>query len=381
MSGRRVRVPGRDGDGYPIRAEPGLLDRTGELLRREAGPHRAAVISDETVAGLYGERLLASLSDAGIPADLLAFPPGEASKDRRVWARLTDRMLDAGYGRDAAVVALGGGVTGDLAGFVAATYLRGVPVAQVPTSLLAMVDAAVGGKTAVDTSHGKNLVGAFHHPVLVAADPEVLATLPERERAAGLAEAVKTAAVADADLFAWMEDRAGELAAGDPEPVARLVRRCMEIKAGIVARDPGEAGLRQVLNLGHTAGHVLEVRSGRDLLHGHAVAAGMRVEARLGEALGATAPGTARRLAGLLDRLGHRTRPERDLGVAELLEAAGTDKKARRGRARFVFLERVGEVARTDGGAWSRPLPEEKGEELLEHALRPEADRADSSVD
>lgn len=369
---RGVEVPVPGGGRYPIRVEPGLLERVGALCAEEISPHRTAVVADARVAELYGERVLASFRRAEVPAELLTFPPGEASKSREVWAELTDRMLEAGLGRDAAVAALGGGVAGDLAGFVAATYLRGVPVIQLPTSLLAMVDASVGGKTAVDTRHGKNLVGAFHHPVLVAADPEVLETLPAPERAAGLAEAVKTAAVADAELFGWMEERAGRLAAGDPEPVARLVQRCMEIKADVVARDPRESGLRQVLNFGHTVGHALESRSGWELPHGDAVAAGMRAEARLGEALGVTEPGTAGRLADLLESCGHRGRPEAGLEPAALMEAASSDKKARRGRVRFVLLARVGEVARAGDGAWSRPLPVEGREELLQTALRSE---------
>lgn len=369
-AGVEVPVPG--GGSYPIRVEPGLLDRVGELCADELSPHRAAVLADARVAELYGDRVVASFRRADVPVELLTFPPGEASKSRGTWAELTDRMLDAGLGRDAAVAALGGGVAGDLAGFVAATYLRGVPVVQVPTSLLAMVDASVGGKTAVDTRHGKNLVGAFHHPALVAADPEVLETLPAAERAAGLAEAVKTAAVADAELFGWMEDRKERLAVGDPEPVARLVQRCMEIKAGVVARDPRESGLRQVLNFGHTVGHALESRSGWDLPHGHAVAAGMRAEARLGEGLGVTEPGTADRLADLLEGCGHRGRPEAELAPAALMEAASADKKVRRGEVRFVLLARVGEVVRGEDGAWSRPLPEAGREELLQTALRPE---------
>ncbi len=378
-AGVRVPVPG--GGAYPVRVEPGVLDRLGELCAEELSPHRAAVVADDRVAELYGDRAVASLERAGIPAELLTFPAGEASKTRATWARLTDRMLAAGLGRDAAVVALGGGVTGDLAGFVAATYLRGVPVVQAPTSLLAMVDAAVGGKTAVDTDRGKNLVGAFHHPALVAADPEVLETLSAAQREAGLAEAVKTAAVADAELFAWTEEAVDALAAGESEPVARLVQRCMEIKADVVARDPGESGLRQVLNFGHTVGHALEARSGWHLLHGHAVAAGMRAEARLGESLGVTEPGTADRLTRLLAACGHDDRPEAGLTPAGLMEAAAADKKARRGRVRFVLLEAVGEVARTEDGAWSRPLPGDREEELLEAALRPNGRRADSSPD
>lgn len=352
-----------------MRVAPGALDGLGEACRREAAAHRYAVIADAAVAELYGERALASLADAGLGAELHTFRPGEASKSRDTWGRLTDRLLEEGHGRDSAVVALGGGVAGDLAGFVAATFLRGVPVVQVPTTLLAMLDSSVGGKTAVDTPAGKNLVGAFHHPSLVVADPEVLATLPDRQVAAGLAEAAKAGAVADAGLVGWMEERAAELVAGDPEALTRLVRRGVAIKARVVEEDPGEAGPRQVLNFGHTVGHALEARSGWDLLHGEAVAAGMRAEARLGEVLGVTEAGTAARLAGLLDACGHRDRPEAEVEPGQLLRAAAADKKARRGELRFVLLEHVGRVARGPRGTWTHPLPEGRAEEVLGRAL------------
>lgn len=374
----RVRVPGPGGEGYRVHVAPGALERLGAICRREAPAHRYAVVSDETVAGLYGEPALAALEDDGCRAELHAFPPGEASKSREEWARLTDRLLSAGHGRDSAVVALGGGVTGDLAGFVAATFLRGVPVVQVPTTLLAMLDSSVGGKTAVDTPEGKNLVGAFHHPAAVVIDPETLSTLPGRHVASGLAEAVKAAAVADAALAGWMEERAPALAGGDAEALTGLVRRCVAIKARVVEDDPEEAGPRQVLNFGHTVGHALEARSGWTLLHGQAVAAGMRAEARLGEAMDVTEPGTARRVAGLLDACGHRERPEADLEPAALLRAASTDKKARRGEVRFVLLERLGRVARGPDGAWTHPLPRGAAEGLLAAALRPASEGADS---
>ena len=377
--GLRVQAPA-GGGAYRVHVDPGSLARLGAVCREEAPAHRYAVVADARVAELYGEAALRSLEAAGLEAEMHTFPPGEASKSRREWARLTDRLLAAGHGRDSAVVALGGGVTGDLAAFVAATFLRGIPVVQVPTTLLAMLDSSVGGKTAVDTPAGKNLVGAFHHPSLVLADPEVLSTLPRRQVVAGLAEAVKTAVIADARLVAWMEERAARLRDADPEALTSLVRRCVAIKAEVVADDPEEAGPRQVLNFGHTVAHALEARSGWDLLHGHAVAAGMRVEARLGEAMDVTAAGTARRLTALLDALGHRERPETGLAPDELLEAAGTDKKARRGRVRFVLLEEVGRVARGPGGAWTHPLPSEAPEGLLQTALRPAREGADSAA-
>jgi 3-dehydroquinate synthetase len=184
-----------------IVVEPGALASLGERLSATAPAHRYAVVSDETVAALYGEAALASIAQSGGHAELLTIPPGEVHKTRETWAALTDRMLDAGFGRDTTVVALGGGVVGDLAGFVAATYLRGVPVVQVPTTLLAMIDAAVGGKTGVDTRHGKNLVGAFHQPAAVVADTRTLGTLPPAQLRAGLAEAIKHGAIADERYF------------------------------------------------------------------------------------------------------------------------------------------------------------------------------------
>lgn len=364
-----VRLPAGDPGGYRVHVAPGLLDELGRMCDEAAPAHRYAVVADETVAGRYGERALAAL-EAVAAADLHTFPPGEGHKDRDQWRRLTDALLAAGHGRDSAVVALGGGVTGDLAGFVASTFLRGVPVVQVPTSLLAMVDAAVGGKTGTNTAAGKNLVGTFHHPRLVVADTTTLATLPEEHLAAGLAEAVRSAAVADPALFEWMEARAGSGLATDAEELARLVRACVAVKAAVVSEDPTERGRREVLNFGHTVGHALERLSGWDLLHGHAVAAGMRVEARLGEELGVTAAGTARRLTELLDRCGHVGRPERGRDPREVLEAAGSDKKSREGSLRWVLLERIGRVSRDAGGAWARALPEGRERPLLELALR-----------
>lgn len=365
-----VPVPAGDGRAYRVHVGPGLLGRLGELCVEAAPAHRYAVVADETVADLYGAEAVEALEAAGSGADLHRFPAGEASKTRATWSRLTDALLEAGHGRDSVVVGLGGGVTGDLAGFVAASFLRGVPVVQVPTTVLAMVDAAVGGKTGVNTRRGKNLVGAFHHPRLVVADTETLETLPPAHVTAGLAEAVKGAAIGDPELFARMEERAGRGLTDDAAALARVVHAAVRVKAEVVAEDPRETGRRQVLNFGHTVGHALERLSGYGLLHGRAVAAGMRVEARLGEALGVTRPGTAERLTRLLDRLGDRERPERGVDARSLLEAAAPDKKARAGEVRYVLLERIGRVARTDEGGWSRPLPRSEAVERMDAALR-----------
>lgn len=367
-----VPVPGSGDDDYRVEVRPGALDELGARCRDEVGAHRYAVVADERVAEGYAERALGSLEDAGQTADLFTFPQGEASKTRERWARLTDRMLEAGLRRDAAIVALGGGVTGDLAGFVAATYMRGVPVVQVPTSLLAMLDSSVGGKTGVNTAAGKNLVGAFHHPEHVLIDPEILSTLDRRELRAGLAEAVKAAAIADSELFAWMESRAEALAAGEVGPTGELVRRAVGIKADVVARDPEEAGRRQVLNFGHTLGHALEATAGFSGLHGEAVAAGMVLEARWGEDAGVTRPGTAERLSSLLDACGIRSWPLDRHAPGQVIEAARRDKKAREGNVRLVLLREVGSVNRGGRRGWTHPVDEDRLLSWLPRALRAE---------
>ena len=210
-------------------------------------------------------------------------PAGRASKTREQWARLTDALLEQGFGRDSGIVALGGGVAGDLAGFVAATYMRGLPYVQVPTTLLAMLDASVGGKTGVDTPQGKNLIGAFHPPAAVIADPLVLGTLPERDFRGGMAEAVKHGLIADAAYFAWMERNADALLRRDQAALTRLVRRSVEIKAEVVSGDEREAGRRAILNAGHTVAHALEHATAYALPHGEAVALGLVAECALAE--------------------------------------------------------------------------------------------------
>lgn len=365
-----VRTPGTPEAEYEILVERGGLRRLGERCAAAVPAHRFAVVADSRVTELFGPTALTSLREAGLQADLFTFPAGEWNKTRQEWSRLTDRLLAAGVGRDGGVVALGGGVTGDLAGFVAATYMRGMPVVQVPTSLLAMLDSSVGGKTGVDTEAGKNLVGAFHQPELVLVDPELLETLPRPQLCAGLAEAVKTAAILDAGLFEWIEERVERLTGPDPEAVEALIVQVVEHKAEVVGGDPRERERRAILNFGHTVGHALELLGGYAILHGEAVAAGMRVEARLGERLGVTEEGTADRLSALLDACGLDRPLETERRAGRLWEAIRSDKKARAGAVRVVLLERIGAVARDPQGAWTFELPEESGPETLEPALR-----------
>jgi 3-dehydroquinate synthase len=359
VSGRReviVRLPGHPGRSYPVRIELGVIGAGRAWEAALAGVSRGVVIADSNVDPLYGEqveRAVSAVTDA--PPLRISFPAGETSKTRETWAMLTDRMLERGVGRDGAVIALGGGVTGDLAGFVAATYMRGVPLVQVPTSLLAMVDASVGGKAAVDVPAGKNLVGAFHQPAAVLADTDTLRTLPERELRAGLAEAVKHGAIADAEHLAWIEEHAHLLLAADGDRLGELVQRSVEIKRDVVIRDEREAGPRQLLNFGHTVAHALEAATGYGMLHGEAVAVGMVTEARIGESLEITEAGTAERLAEVLSGLGLPTSSPDGLAPEALVPYARRDKKARQGGIACTLIARIGEPA----GEWSTVVPED----------------------
>lgn len=363
-------VPVRTSVGsYPVLVGAGLLSRIPEFLREYAPAHRYAVISDDRVASLYGEAVVDACGSAGLDATLFTFPRGEASKTRKQWSILTDELLDAGIRRDGAVVAVGGGVTGDLAGFVAATFLRGIPVVQVPTSTVAMIDASVGGKTGVDVGAGKNLVGAYHPPRVVVADPSAIQTLEAEERAQGLAEAMKHGAILDASYFTDLCDAAERLMDGDTDATLAAVLRSVELKARVVTEDEREAGVRQVLNFGHTLGHAIEAASGYALGHGSAVAMGMVLEARLGERLGVTEAGTSERLTEELASFGLGTLPENGFDHAGVLKYLGVDKKARGGRPRFVLLRSIGAVH--EEGGWSREVPAEEVERIVAEAATP----------
>jgi 3-dehydroquinate synthase len=351
--------------GCAIHVAPGLLPDAGPLIQRHAPAHRYALITDETVGPLYSAALKASLP--GHTIEEVVLPPGESFKTRESWALVTDRLIDAGFGRDSAIIALGGGVIGDLAGFVAATFLRGVAVVQIPTTLVAMVDAAIGGKTGVDTPGGKNLVGVFHMPSAVLIDPQVLATLPLRELRAGFAEVLKSGVVADEAYFESSRGAIAELLSGSVErsdKLEPLIVGGMEIKVRIVAQDERENGLRKVLNFGHTIGHAVEVVSGYSLLHGEAVAIGMALESELAERIGAAAPGTASRIREALEAVGLPTTLSPEFDAGRLMHVMLSDKKARGGKVRFALPSRVGEMAK-DGSDWSVAVAEERILEVL----------------
>ena len=334
----RVPIPGRP---YDVVVGSGVLTRASEHLPALPGAHKAFVLADAGVAGRYYEPLAAGLGAGGLETVLLTVPAGEAAKTLQVYETLLHQLAMQEAHRDDPVVALGGGATGDLAGFVASTYMRGVPFIQVPTTLTAQVDAAIGGKTAVNLPEGKNLVGTFTQPVAVLADVDALATLSERDYRSGLAEVAKYALTLDLELLAELESDPGPVLAREAGALESLVARCTAAKADTVARDERDAGARLILNYGHTLGHALErldAFAGRS--HGEAIAIGMMFAARLSEARGLADPGLSSRTARLLRSLG--LEPEGSLPEAgEAIDAFRLDKKFREG-ARFVLLQDVG---------------------------------------
>ena len=330
---------------YPVYVRPDVLSQLDDTLARHLPARRLLLIADD---GVYDLLRIGGLGGLTWKGDVLTFPAGEQSKSRESWARLTDGLLDRRYGRDSGIVAVGGGVTGDLAGFVAATYLRGIPYVQVPTTLLAMVDASVGGKTGVNTPAGKNLVGAFYPPAAVVADPLVLTTLPDPAYRGGLAEAVKHGLVADAEYFAWIEANIPPLLSRQPQSLTHLVRRSVEIKAQVVGADEREEGQRAILNAGHTVAHALEQVSGYRLPHGDAVALGLVAECVLGEQLGIAPAGLSERLKLLLNRLGLPTRSSAPLDGDALIAAMSRDKKNRETKLRFALAAAIGRMHHAD---------------------------------
>jgi 3-dehydroquinate synthase len=309
---------------------------------------RAVVITDTTVQDLYARELEKGLAGAGFEVTVLALPPGEEQKTLATAGRLYDRLAAARAGRDTPVVALGGGVIGDLAGFVAATYMRGVPLIHVPTTLLAQVDSSIGGKTAVNRGRVKNIIGTFYQPRLVAADIDTLKTLPPVEMSNGLAEVIKMAAIMDRDLFGFLESNIDKALAFDAVALNKIVARNAVLKGSVVARDEEEGGPRALLNFGHTIGHAVEAVSSYRLKHGQAVAIGMIAAAQLSARLGFLKAGEAARLESLIKKAGLPAAVPGDIDIKSVLRAMQHDKKVRQGRVRFVLLESLGEAFITD---------------------------------
>jgi 3-dehydroquinate synthase len=334
---------------YPIVIGRDVLDRLPELLERTGAKGAIGIVTDANVGPLHAEGIMRRVVGAGFSPVLATIPGGEESKRLRRIDELTGTFLEGGLDRSSAIVAVGGGVVGDVAGFAAASYMRGIPYIQVPTTIVAQVDSSVGGKTAVNHALAKNIIGAFHQPAGVLVDLELLKTLPERELRAGLAEVIKHGVIADADLFTYMEAHADAVLSGDLDALAYPVRRSCEIKAEVVSEDEREQGRRADLNYGHTFGHAIEaVTKYETFLHGEAIALGMEAAARLSRELGLVDDEFVLRQRACIEAYGLPV-TWRDLPVAETLEAMKRDKKARTGVLKFVLADRMGHVVhRTD---------------------------------
>lgn len=330
---------------YDITVAPGALHAIGAGLERLGLGARAVLVTHPEVFDLHGETVLQSLAAVGRSAETIRVPSGEASKSQSHLAWLWQEFARLRLDRRSVILALGGGVIGDLAGFAAATYLRGLDLVQIPTTLLAQVDASVGGKTAIDLPEGKNLVGAFYQPRWVVADVGTLATLPARELRAGLAEVIKYGVIADADLFDFLERERDAILAGDPERLSEIVWRSCGIKADVVRQDEREGGLRAILNYGHTLGHAVEALAGyANLLHGECVAIGMEAAARLAERLGRLDPEAVSRQRRLLEAYGLPVHLPAGQEVGAILAAMQWDKKTVGDEIRFVLPTRIGAV-------------------------------------
>ncbi|KAB0668181.1 3-dehydroquinate synthase [Oryzomonas sagensis] len=327
---------------YDIRIGSGSLPALGRSCASLGLAGRAAVVTNPTVNALYGDTVRRSLADAGYPVTLIEMPDGEEFKNAATLGSVYDALIAAGMDRRSFIVALGGGVVGDLAGFAAATFMRGIPFVQVPTTLLAQVDSSVGGKTAIDHPQGKNLIGAFYQPRLVLIDVDTLATLPQREYRAGLAEVVKYGAAIDGPFFEYLEQNVDALQARERECLMRIIQRCCELKARVVELDEKEAGPREALNYGHTLGHALETLAGyRSLVHGEAVAIGMVLAARICVRRGECGDDDAARIAALLGSLGLSVAPPA-VERTRLLDALLKDKKSRAGTINFICNQGIG---------------------------------------
>lgn len=330
---------------YPIYIGEGLLSQP-ELLTRHIHGRQLCIISNDRVAPLYMDKLCSSLT--GLQISKVILPDGEGHKTLEVWASIFDTLLAAKHNRTTTLIALGGGVVGDMTGFAAACYQRGVDFIQIPTTLLSMVDSSVGGKTGVNHPLGKNMIGAFYQPQCVLADISLLSSLPSRELSAGIAEIIKYGLISDYDFFVWLENNIDALLGGDASALTYAVQRSCENKAAVVAQDEREGGLRAILNFGHTFGHAIETAQGYgNWLHGEAVGAGMAMAADLSWRRGAISDSELARIVDLLHKAKLPTKAPADMSPAQFMELMGVDKKVLDGRLRLVLLESMGKAITT----------------------------------
>lgn len=332
---------------YPIYISNGILSDIGSDLKNRDIAKRFVVISDDTVAGLYGEQVVKSLSDAGLSPELVTFPAGEASKTMATVAMLASRLAQSGVDRKDGLLALGGGVTGDITGFLAASYMRGINFVQVPTTLLAQVDSSVGGKTGVDIPEGKNLVGAFYQPKAVYIDSSVLRSLPVEELLNGIAEVIKYGVIYDQAFFDYLDENREKILALDLAVIEHVIGRCCAIKADVVAKDEKESDLRRILNFGHTVGHAVEADSNYELGHGLAVAIGMVAASRLAQAKQIFSAADVIKVERLIAAYGLPTAIPANAEPGKLKGYLQTDKKTVAGKSFFVLPTEIGKVVIT----------------------------------
>ncbi|MBM9519558.1 3-dehydroquinate synthase [Desulforhopalus vacuolatus] len=333
---------------YPILIDQGGLSRVGADLAQRKIAKRYAIISDDNVASLYGAQLIASLKAAGLECELFTFVAGEERKTLFTLGELASSMARAGFDRKDAIIGFGGGVPGDIAGYLAASWMRGIPFVQIPTTLLSQVDSSVGGKTGVDLPEGKNLMGAFYQPKAVYIDCDVLVTLPRKELLGGLAEVIKYGVIRDESFFSWLKENREAILTLQPAVVEKMVARCCEIKADVVARDEKEGGLRKILNYGHTIGHAVEGASHFTLIHGLAVSIGMVAAARLAVLKGMLTEKQCAAIIELLKEYGMPVEVPVELCRPTIRKYLLSDKKAEAGRVFFILPTAVGDTEITD---------------------------------
>ncbi len=345
----KVKVSSSEDKSHEILIGRGLLRQIARDLSEASIAHSCALVTDSNVGKLYGERLLKDLESVFPQVSFITFPAGEQNKNREIKCFIEDRMLESELGRDSLIIALGGGVTGDIAGFVAATYMRGIPCVQVPTSLVACVDSSVGGKTAVDTPYGKNLIGAFHQPWRVYVDIDTLATLDTRQVSEGLSEIIKYGVIKDAKFFRYLETNIKKVYEFDETCLLEIIEASCKIKARVVEEDEKEQNLRKILNFGHTIGHAIEQLSNYTISHGEAISMGMVVEGRIALRKTGWSVEDQTRLARLLKKAELPTAPPRNSNVEEIINLMKIDKKARKGRIEISVPERIGKMKKQMG--------------------------------
>lgn len=344
-----VHLPESPASQYPIYIGQNILAQVNTWLPSAFKTSKLVIITDSQVKKRYAKQLVRVLKAQHGQVLLLTFRSGEKSKHLKTKCRLENRMMRAKLGRDTVCLALGGGVVGDMAGFIAATYMRGIPYIQIPTTLLAMVDSSVGGKTGIDTPYGKNLLGAFWHPVAVVADTQCLSTLPPKHIINGLVEAAKMFLTHDAASFAYLQRCIPKILQGEGQSLTQIIKRAVAIKLQVVHEDPTEQNQRRVLNFGHTIGHALELVSGYKILHGYAVAYGILIEAKIAHLQGILSQSDYQRITDFFARLGFDQRFLRKFSAEKILKSTKLDKKVAQGEVYYVLLQTIGQVYQVEG--------------------------------